>query len=118
MTGGDFVRNVKQTIDLLRQIADVAPDPDTAADRARRRRRAASAAWSRRRASSAAPDARMIRARRGVGEPGDGSARSRGRAATTPRSAAAVAASARRARPVRARRRRRDLARAVGLVPR
>ena len=31
MTGGDFVRNVKQTIDLLRQIADVAPDPATAA---------------------------------------------------------------------------------------
>ncbi len=30
MTGGDFVRNVKQTIDLLRQVADVAPDPDTA----------------------------------------------------------------------------------------
>ena len=27
MTGGDFVRNVKQTIDLLRQVADVAPDP-------------------------------------------------------------------------------------------
>jgi ATP-dependent RNA helicase HelY len=31
MTGGDFVRNVKQTIDLLRQIADTAPDPNTAA---------------------------------------------------------------------------------------
>ncbi len=31
MTGGDFVRNVKQTIDLLRQIADVAPVPRTAA---------------------------------------------------------------------------------------
>jgi ATP-dependent RNA helicase HelY len=30
MTGGDFVRNVKQVIDLLRQIAEVAPDPDTA----------------------------------------------------------------------------------------
>jgi ATP-dependent RNA helicase HelY len=30
MTGGDFVRNVKQTIDLLRQVADVAPDPTTA----------------------------------------------------------------------------------------
>ena len=26
MTGGDFVRNVKQTIDLLRQIADVVPE--------------------------------------------------------------------------------------------
>jgi ATP-dependent RNA helicase HelY len=31
MTGGDFVRNVKQTIDLLQQIAEVAPDPETAA---------------------------------------------------------------------------------------
>ena len=31
MTGGDFVRNVKQVIDLLRQIADVAPSPATAA---------------------------------------------------------------------------------------
>ena len=30
-TGGDFVRNVKQCIDLLRQIGDVAPDPATAA---------------------------------------------------------------------------------------
>ena len=26
LTGGDFVRNVKQCVDLLRQIADVAPD--------------------------------------------------------------------------------------------
>jgi ATP-dependent RNA helicase HelY len=31
LTGGDFVRHVKQVIDLLRQIADVAPDPATAA---------------------------------------------------------------------------------------
>ena len=31
MTGGDFVRNVKQCIDLLRQIGDVAPDPGTRA---------------------------------------------------------------------------------------
>jgi ATP-dependent RNA helicase HelY len=31
MTGGDFVRNVKQLIDLLRQIGDVAPRPETAA---------------------------------------------------------------------------------------
>lgn len=29
LTGGDFVRNVKQLIDLLRQVATVAPDPDT-----------------------------------------------------------------------------------------
>ena len=39
MTGGDFVRNVKQTIDLLRQVADVAPDPATAAAARGRRRR-------------------------------------------------------------------------------
>jgi ATP-dependent RNA helicase HelY len=31
MTGGDFVRNVKQTIDLLRQIGEVAPNRETAA---------------------------------------------------------------------------------------
>ncbi len=31
MTGGDFVRNVKQTIDLLRQIGEVVPNPVTAA---------------------------------------------------------------------------------------
>jgi ATP-dependent RNA helicase HelY len=31
MTGGDFVRNVKQLIDLLRQVGDVAPRPETAA---------------------------------------------------------------------------------------
>jgi ATP-dependent RNA helicase HelY len=31
MTGGDFVRNVKQVIDLLRQLAEVAPDATTAA---------------------------------------------------------------------------------------
>jgi ATP-dependent RNA helicase HelY len=31
ITGGDFVRNVKQVIDLLRQVALVAPDPATAA---------------------------------------------------------------------------------------
>lgn len=31
VTGGDFVRNIKQCIDLLRQVADVAPDPTTRA---------------------------------------------------------------------------------------
>jgi ATP-dependent RNA helicase HelY len=31
LTGGDFVRNVKQCIDLLRQIAEVASDPATGA---------------------------------------------------------------------------------------
>jgi ATP-dependent RNA helicase HelY len=34
MTGGDFVRHVKQCIDLLRQVGDVAPDAETR-DRAR-----------------------------------------------------------------------------------
>ena len=31
LSGGDFVRNVKQLIDLLRGIGDVAPVPATAA---------------------------------------------------------------------------------------
>jgi ATP-dependent RNA helicase HelY len=30
LSGGDFVRNVKQLIDLLRQLGDVAPEPETA----------------------------------------------------------------------------------------
>ena len=30
LTGGDFVRHVKQVIDLLHQVADVAPEPETA----------------------------------------------------------------------------------------
>ena len=30
MSGGDFVRNTKQLIDLLRQVGDTAPDPGTA----------------------------------------------------------------------------------------
>lgn len=30
ISGGDFVRNIKQLIDLLRQVGDVAPDPATA----------------------------------------------------------------------------------------
>ncbi len=30
MSGGDFVRNVKQLIDLLRQLSEVVPDPTTA----------------------------------------------------------------------------------------
>jgi ATP-dependent RNA helicase HelY len=30
LSGGDFVRNVKQLIDLLRQLGDVAPEPQTA----------------------------------------------------------------------------------------
>ena len=39
LTGGDFVRHVKQVIDLLHQIGDVAPDPDTAATARGGRRR-------------------------------------------------------------------------------
>ena len=31
LSGGDFVRNVKQLIDLLRQIGEVAPLPATGA---------------------------------------------------------------------------------------
>ena len=31
MSGGDFVRNVKQLVDLLRQLGEVVPDPSTAA---------------------------------------------------------------------------------------
>jgi ATP-dependent RNA helicase HelY len=30
LSGGDFVRNIKQLIDLLRQLGDVAPEPATA----------------------------------------------------------------------------------------
>lgn len=29
ISGGDFVRNIKQLIDLVRQLAVVAPDPAT-----------------------------------------------------------------------------------------
>jgi ATP-dependent RNA helicase HelY len=39
LSGGDFVRNVKTLIDLVRQVGDVAPNPDTA----RAARRAADA---------------------------------------------------------------------------
>jgi ATP-dependent RNA helicase HelY len=31
LTGGDFVRTIKQLVDLLGQIASVAPDPATRA---------------------------------------------------------------------------------------
>jgi ATP-dependent RNA helicase HelY len=31
LSGGDFVRNVRQLLDLLRQVAELAPDPRTAA---------------------------------------------------------------------------------------
>jgi len=42
MTGGDFVRNVRQLVDLLRQVGEAAPDPRTA-----RSARAAAAALDR-----------------------------------------------------------------------
>ena len=45
LSGGDFVRNAKLLIDLLRQIADAAADPATAPRRPPGRRRACSAAW-------------------------------------------------------------------------
>ena len=38
LSGGDFVRNVKQLIDLLRQVADVPDQPTSAAARRPRRR--------------------------------------------------------------------------------
>ncbi|MDZ7732458.1 MAG: hypothetical protein U5R31_04495 [Acidimicrobiia bacterium] len=31
LTGGDFVRNMRQLVDLLRQLADAAPEPATRA---------------------------------------------------------------------------------------
>ena len=53
LSGGDFVRNVKQLIDLLRQVGDVAPDPATRrAPPARRPRRCTAAWWRSRRRST------------------------------------------------------------------
>ena len=124
MTGGDFVRNVKQTIDLLRQVADVAPDPGHRGHRPVRRRCLPA---RRRRGVERRRRPRVIpacdrqcscdrrRASRGAGRrrrPADEvvqrrrpRARRRGRGA-------------RRARcPVPSRRRRRTLRRAVGLAP-
>jgi ATP-dependent RNA helicase HelY len=51
LTGGDFVRNIKQLIDLCQQIAVVAPDPETR----RTARRAADAAFRGVVADSSAP---------------------------------------------------------------
>ncbi len=51
LSGGDFVRNVKQLIDLLRGIGDVAPVPATAA-KPDRPPRPSTAAWCRRRPRS------------------------------------------------------------------
>ena len=96
MTGGDFVRNVKQTIDLLRQIADVAPDPDDRRDRARGRRRVPARRRSRRRAPCTRAGGLMMRDQAGEewGSPATRSARPRGRRATTPTLAAVAAAAA------------------------
>ena len=59
LTGGDFVRHVKQVIDLLHQIGDVAPNRRDRRSRPAPRPAPASAASSRPPASSAhdlAPD--------------------------------------------------------------
>ena len=53
LTGGDFVRTTKQLIDLLRQLAIIAPDPSTR----RSAGRAADAAFRGVVADSAAPTA-------------------------------------------------------------
>ena len=66
MTGGDFVRHVKQCIDLLRQVGDVAPDRRHRAPGTRRPPTPATGAWWRRRASAAAAGGRDGRAK---GEP-------------------------------------------------
>ena len=53
VTGGDFVRQMRQLLDLLRQVAEVAPDPttrDTARSAIKRVDRGVVAASSRRRA--------------------------------------------------------------------
>ena len=55
MTGGDFVRNVRQLIDLLRQLALVAPSADTR----RAARQAAEAAFRGVVADSATPAAEV-----------------------------------------------------------
>ena len=114
MTGGDFVRNVKQVIDLLRQLAEVAPEPETAATArvaADRCRRGVVAA------SSTVTDPRaVIRPGEPWGSP-DGVARPTSRStAATPALAAAVAGAPGalvRFRPDATS----DLARAVGLAP-
>ena len=74
ITGGDFVRNVKQLIDLLRQLGSIAPNPSTA----RSARQAADALFRGVIATSSA-----------VGAPGDrapsvGEAEPSGQASTSP----------------------------------
>ena len=107
LAGGDFVRHVKQCIDLLRQLADVAPE---SADPRRRRARppapASGASW-RRRASPRDPT------RRAVGDPDRRRAATVPGTATTPTSPAwsprpsGRAAALRPRRPLRPRPRRR-----------
>ena len=75
MTGGDFVRNVKQCIDLLRQVGDVAPDPETTRPRpggGRRLHRGVVAASSV--AAVSTVSARVIEKGEPVGAPGGGAA--------------------------------------------
>ena len=55
LTGGDFVRTMKQLIDLLRQLAIIAPRRRPRGARPSRPPRRCSAAWSRRRARSRSP---------------------------------------------------------------
>ena len=97
LTGGDFVRHVKQCIDLLRQVADVAPEP---------RRGAAAARTPPTRVLTAGVVAAralvgdVIRQGRAVGRPGGGTGRRRRSqgddadlaAAVAPRTAAALRA--------------------------
>ena len=68
LTGGDFVRAIKQLIDILRQLAVVAPSRDTR--RAAAAARAGGVPWSRR---------RQLRADRGGGELSGSTARACGR---------------------------------------
>ena len=80
MTGGDFVRHVKQCIDLLRQVGDVAPNEDTLAKaRVPRPTRATAASWRRRASPPRGPDGRLMAGADGrkgvaVGAAGDRSA--------------------------------------------
>jgi ATP-dependent RNA helicase HelY len=66
LTGGDFVRNVKQLIDLLRQVGDVAPPPATAGAA----RSAADALFRGVVAASSTVGSGAGRARGGAGNPG------------------------------------------------
>ena len=113
LSGGDFVRNVKQLIDLLRQIGDAAPDPTTAPTRPRggrgpvprrgggRRRRCddGDEAPGRRRRRLAA-DGVTVEKGAGLGRARAAARRRRGRRAPTPRPARVVEAARRAGEPV------------------